>query len=109
MIGGDLKENKIAQFKNNPATSSDLEVLSRLNEKYEEQIFINPSSFVSDKDIQDDHVPFIEKKKYALNLIPYKFPKNHHTLEDKYENVNWKYVEIFYRVFFDFLKQIDYY
>lgn len=109
LIGGDLKENKIAQFKNNPATSSDLETLSRLNEKYEEQIFMNPADYVSDKDIQDDHVPFVEKQKYALNLIPYKFPKNHHTLNDTYENVNWKYVEIFYRVLFDFLKQIDYY
>ena len=102
LIGGDI-ENKIAGFSNNPVTFNDMKKLAEINSKYQDKIFMNPDTFTSSNNITDDHVPFKEKGKYSLNLIPYMFPKNHHTLGDNYENVNWKYVETFYNVFFDFL------
>lgn len=108
LIGGDFDKNKIAAFSNNPVTSYDMEKLSIMNEKYNNQIFLNPNNFISNMTIQDDHVPFVEKNIYALNLIPYKFPDSHHTLNDNYNNVNWRYVETFYKVFFDFLSSMDY-
>jgi len=104
LIGGDFNQNKIAAFSNNKSTASDLIKLAKINEKFTEKIFQHPNDYISDKAIQDDHVPFVNKNIYALNLIPYNFPNNHHTLNDNYENVNWKYVEIFYSVLFEFLK-----
>jgi len=102
LIGGDI-ENKIAAFSNNPVTFNDIKKLAEINSKYQYKIFINPDTFISSNNITDDHIPFKEKGKYSLNLIPYMFPKNHHKLEDNYENVNWKYVETFYNVFYNFL------
>jgi hypothetical protein len=106
LIGGDFNKNKIAAFSNNPITYSDIIKLSNINKKYDNQIFINPSLYISDRSVQDDHVPFVEKNIYSLNLIPYKFPDSHHTLNDNYDNVNWKYVEIFYKIFYEFLDDI---
>jgi Zn-dependent M28 family amino/carboxypeptidase len=103
LIGGDIKKNKIAAFSNNQNTHYDINRLANINKKYDEQIFLNPSKYISNKSIQDDHVPFLEKNKFALNLITFKFPDSHHTLNDNYNNVNWKYVEIFYKVFYEFL------
>jgi len=99
LIGADIVKNKIAAFMNNQNSFYDISRLANINKKYDTQIFINPSEYVSNKSIQDDHVPFLEKNKRALNLIPFKFPDTHHTLDDNYDNVNWKYVEIFYKVF----------
>lgn len=104
LIGGDFNQNKIAAFSNNKSTASDMMKLAKINEKFTEKIFQHPNDYTSDKAVQDDHVPFVNKNIYALNLIPYNFPNNHHTLNDNYENVNWKYVEIFYSVLFEFLK-----
>ena len=106
LIGGDFNQNKIAAFSNNPSTASDLMKLAKINENFDQKIFQHPNDYTSDLAIQDDHIPFINKNIYALNLIPYKFPNNHHTLNDNYENVNWKYVEIFYSVLFEFLRTI---
>jgi len=104
LIGGDIEENKIVAFSNNKSTYNDLEKLSKINQKnFDKQIFINPNNFVSDNAIEDDHVPFVKKGKYSLNLIPYKFPKQHHKLSDTYDNVNWAYIEIFYKTFLLFL------
>jgi len=108
LIGGDFNKNKIAAFANNPVTHYDIEKLADINEKYDNQIFINPSKYISTKEIEDDHVPFLEKNKYSLNLIPYTFPDCHHTLDDNYANINWKYVETFFKVFYEFLDTIDY-
>ena len=69
------------------------------------QIFINPNDFIYDKVITNDHIPFIEKNKYVVNLIPYKFPSSHHTLNDNFNNVNWEYVDTFYKVLYDFLNR----
>lgn len=104
LIGGDFNQNKIAAFSNNKSTASDLIKLAKINENFDQKIFQHPNEYTSDLAVQDDHVPFVNKNIYALNLIPYKFPNNHHTLNDNYENVNWKYVEIFYSVLFEFLK-----
>jgi len=106
LIGGDFNQNKIAAFSNNKATVSDLIKLAKINENFDQKIFQHPNDYTSDKVVQDDHVPFINKNIYALNLIPYNFPSNHHTLNDNYDNVNWKYVEIFYSVLFEFLRTI---
>lgn len=103
LIGGDIDKNKIAAFDNNPATYNDFNKLSNINLKYDHQIFINPKTFVASNYIEDDHVPFKEKGIYSVNLIPYKFPDSHHNLKDNYNNVNWKYIEIFYNVFHDFM------
>jgi hypothetical protein len=104
LIGGDFNQNKIAAFSNNKSTASDMMKLAKINEKFTEKIFQHPNDYTSNLAVQDDHVPFVNKNIYALNLIPYNFPNNHHTLNDNYENVNWKYVEIFYSVLFEFLK-----
>jgi len=104
LIGGDIENNKIAGFSNNPDTFNDIKKLAEINSNYKNKIFINPDIFMAKNTIIDDHVPFKEKGKYSLNLIPYIFPKNHHKLEDNYKNVNWDYVNVFYNVFFDFLK-----
>jgi hypothetical protein len=104
LIGGDISMNKIAAFQNNPKSHDDIKKLYEINKKYNELIFINPETFISDKIIEDDHLPFKNKDKYVLDLIPYEFPKTHHTLDDNYNNVNWKYVEIFYNVFYEFLE-----
>jgi len=106
LIGGDFNQNKIAAFSNNPSTASDLIKLAKINENFDQKIFQHPNDYTSDLAIQDDHIPFVNKNIYALNLIPYKFPNNHHTLNDNYDNVNWKYVEIFYSVLFEFLRTI---
>jgi len=106
LIGGDFNQNKIAAFSNNKSTVSDFMKLAKINENFDQKIFHYPNDYTSDKVVQDDHVPFINKNIYALNLIPYNFPSNHHTLNDNYDNVNWKYVEIFYSVLFEFLRTI---
>lgn len=102
LIGGSFN-NTIAAFKNNPKTHQDLENLSLINKKFDKQVFINPKDYISDANIEDDYLPFFEKNKYSVNLIPYSFPDNHHTLNDSYKNINWKYVDIFYKVFLEFL------
>jgi hypothetical protein len=107
LIGGDFEKNKISAFSNNPSTFNDLIELAKINEKFKKQIFQSPTDYTSTKAIEDDHIPFVKKNIYSLNLIPYNFPTNHHTLNDNYENVNWEYVEIFYSVLFEFLKKLN--
>lgn len=104
LIGGDINNNKIAQFYDNMNTYSDIKQLSDINKKYDNIIFMNPDVFISQNTIIDDHIPFVRNKMYALNLIPYKFPTSHHTLEDNYDNVNWDYVDVFYKVMYEFLE-----
>ena len=103
LIGGDININKISCFRNNIESKNDFDKLYNINLKYNKQIFVNPNEFISDIIITDDHTPFMEKNKYSVNLIPYKFPSSHHTLNDNYNNVNWEYVDIFYKVLYDFI------
>jgi hypothetical protein len=103
LICGDIEKNKIEGFNNNPDTFDDMKKLANINSFYKDKIFIDPDIFISNKTITDDHAPFKEKGKYALNLIPYTFPNNHHTLEDNYKNVNWNYVTVFYNVLYNFM------
>lgn len=95
--------HKIALFNDNLKSYDDLHKMYKLNLKYNYQIFDNPNSYISNKIIFDDHVPFKNKKKDYILLSPYKFSKIHHTIHDNYKNVNWKYVEIFYNILFDYL------
>lgn len=104
LIGADISNNKIAAFQNNPKSHDDIKKLYEINKKYNKLIFRNLDEFISDEIIIDDHVPFKNKNKYTLDIIPYRFPKSHHTLDDNYNNVNWEYVEIFYNVFYEFLE-----
>ncbi len=106
LIGGDIGKNKIAGFKDLPYTFNDLSTLAKINKKLfgpNEQIFQSPTEYQAKKSPEDDHQPFVKKNKWVLNLIPYVFPQQHHKPTDNYSNVNWKYVEIFYSVMFDFL------
>jgi len=93
---------KIALFNDNPKSYDDLYKLYKLNLKYNHQIFEHPKSYISNLKLIDDHFPFKNKKKNYILLSPYKFSKIHHTIHDNYENVNWKYVEIFYNILFDY-------
>lgn len=102
LIGGDF-ENKISAFYNKKNTFSEIEKLYQINKKYDKMIFQSPDKYISYVDVSDDHIPFFEKDKWVVNLIPDKFPKNHHTLKDNYENINWEYVNIFYEIFYEYL------
>jgi len=102
LIGGSF-ENKIAAFSNNPESHQDFQRLAKINTKYMNKIFLLPQEYIASNSINDDHVPFKEKDKYAMDLIPYKFPSSHHTIADNYDNVNWDYVDTFYKVFYEFL------
>lgn len=104
LLGGSFA-NKIGAFANNPRSVSDIRTLHRINKKYKHQLFSVPSHIIK-KPITDDHVPFMEQGIYAVDLIPYRFPDSHHTLKNTYDNVNWEYITIFYRVFYEFLQQL---
>jgi glutaminyl-peptide cyclotransferase len=105
LIGGDCDKNPLSAFSNNPSSINDFKKLSEINKKYKKQIFLNPQNYISDKVIQDDHIPFVEKNVNLLHIIPYNFPFSHHSINDNYSNVNWNYIEIFYKVFYEFLDQ----
>jgi Zn-dependent M28 family amino/carboxypeptidase len=102
LIGGTL-ENKINAFKDNLLSLKQIELLSNINKKYNYQIFTSPSINIEEKERKDDHLPFKEKGVKYLHLIPTPFPKQHHLLTDNYENLNWKYIEIFTKVLFEYL------
>jgi glutaminyl-peptide cyclotransferase len=94
LIGGDFK-NKIAQFSNNINSYKHIKELYEINKEYDKIIFDNPDEYVSNKIIEDDHLPFQEKNINYIHLIPYNFPDSHHSINDNYNNVNWEYVYIF--------------
>ncbi len=102
LIGGDF-ENKISAFYNKKYSFPEMEKLYQINKKYDKQIFQSPDKYISYSNITDDHVPFFEKGKWVMNLIPDKFPNTHHTIKDNYQNVNWDYVDIFYKIFYEYL------
>jgi len=77
--------------------------LSDINKKYNFDIFINPSLKVEQNEIQDDNIAFQNKGIQYLHLIPRPFPNQHHKIIDKYENLNWKYIEVFINVLFEYL------
>jgi len=109
LIGGDIGNNKIAGFADMPHAFIDLLALSKINKKLygsDEQVFVSPAEFVDHHSPDDDHVPFVEKKIWTCDLIPYKFPSQHHKPTDTYANLNWKYIEIFYHVIYKFLSKI---
>jgi hypothetical protein len=109
LIGGDIGKNQIAGFADMPHAFIDLLALSKINKKLygsDEQVFVSPAEFVDHHSPDDDHVPFVEKKIWTCDLIPYKFPSQHHKPTDTYANLNWKYIEIFYHVIYKFLSKI---
>ena len=46
-------------------------------------------------------MPFKEKNINYIHLIPYNFPSSHHTIGDNYNNVNWKYIELFSNILYE--------
>ncbi len=109
LIGGDINKNKIYNFRTNSFNNIYMKKLSEINNslnyKYSKQIFVNPDNEISDIGVINDYTPFINKypNLAGLNLIPSKFPDNHHTVDDNYNNLNWEYIEIFSNVIYEFL------
>jgi hypothetical protein len=110
LIGADINKNKIYHFstggyKNAYYMKELANINNSLNYKYNKQIFIDPDIETSNIGILNDYTPFDKKYKNlnGLNIIPAKFPDNHHTIDDNYNNVNWEYIEIFTNVIYDFL------
>jgi len=99
LIGGNFK-NKIATFSNNIKSKPIIKELYELNKKYTNIIFENPEEFISNKIIEDDHIPFKENNINYVHLIPYNFPEFHHSINDNYNNVNWEYIEIFTKILY---------
>jgi hypothetical protein len=103
LIGGSINDNKIVAFCNNPKSYNKIKKMHEINKSYDQEIFINPDMKVSYKNIDDDHIPFAEKGIDNLNFIPDVFPFQHHKISDKYENLNWTYIDIFTKVFYEYL------
>lgn len=106
LIGGDINENKLCVFYNRQNTFNEMKKLNKINKNYDKEIFQSPDKYISYSNISNDHLPFFEKGKWVMNLIPDKFPSSHHTLNDNYENINWEYVDTFYKIFYEYL--LDY-
>ena len=53
--------------------------------------------------MQDDHIPFKNKGIKYINFIPHIYPNTHHTINDTFKNLNWKYIELFSKIFFEYL------
>jgi glutaminyl-peptide cyclotransferase len=102
LIGGSIQDNKICAFNNNPDAKEIIKELHRINLKYDDIIFVNPEKKSSNRNILDDHTPFLEKQINVVDIIPSVFPKNHHTLEDNFNNVNWKYIDIFSNILLEY-------
>jgi hypothetical protein len=106
LIGGDIIKNKLYAYSLNPKSH---ELMSKLawtnNDLYSEnnRIFVDPNSTISYAIIKDDSLPFYNANIPVIDLIPPIFPSTHHSIEDNYENVNWKYIEIFINVIYDYL------
>jgi hypothetical protein len=115
LIGGDINKNKIYNFRINDSNNIYMKQLSDINNsltyKYPKQIFVNPDTKISNSGVINDYTPFINKytNLAGLNLIPSKFPDNHHTINDNYNNLNWEYIEIFSNVVYEFLISFNYY
>jgi Zn-dependent M28 family amino/carboxypeptidase len=104
LLGGDFK-NKIGAFKNNPQSTPEITLLYDINKRFSNQLFIHPEHSFIERIIEDDHIPFMEKGIHYIHIIPHIFPSSHHTIRNLYSNINWKYIDIFYNVFFEFLKK----
>ena len=100
LIGGDF-DDKIILPTNNLNKIKDFYKLYKINKKYPKQIFVNPK-FVSNVIRKTDHMPFLERGIDTLAIIPNNFPKNHHTIHDTFDNLNWEYISIFYKIMFEF-------
>lgn len=103
LIGGDPIRNPIYAFRDHPHTWDDMKKLAIINKKYKPIIFISPEEKVIENSPLDDHIPFLLHHIYAMNLIPSTFPDTHHTKDDDYHHVNWKYVYTFFCILYEFL------
>ena len=106
LIGGSKNYNKIVAYNNNPNSHKKIKIMHDINLKYKYQIFIDPNVRISYKNIDDDHVPFQEKNIDVIDFIPDVFPYQHHKPTDTYENLNWTYIDVFSRVFYEYLTNL---
>lgn len=109
LIGGDINKNKIAAFSNNLNSYKHIKDLYEINKSFNINIIENPDNYTSPNIIEDDHIPFKEQKINYIHLIPYDFPSSHHTKNDNYNNVNWKYVDLFSNILYKKLKKKNIY
>jgi len=103
LIGGSIEDNKIFHYLENPNSFSIIKKLNKINQKYSKNIFVNPEIKSSNKIMEDDHIPFKNKGIKYINFIPPIYPNTHHTINDTFENLNWEYIELFSRVFLEYL------
>lgn len=106
LIGGDIENNKIYAYQNNPSSYPEIKKMHDINLKYKYKIFVDPGVDVSLKNISDDDIPFKNKNIKHLNFIPQTFPKQHHKITDTHKNVNWIYVDTFAQIFYEYLIKI---
>ena len=101
LIGGNFNNKIICNDLNK---FDDFYKLHILNKKYPKQIFLNPNSKTVSARHKTDSLPFFKKGMNTLTFIPNVFPKQHHTLQDNFQNINWEYVSIFYKIMLEFFK-----
>lgn len=102
LIGGSIKNNKIYPFASNISSLPILNELVKINKHlYPEQMIFN--NIISSRIISDDHLPFMNNNIPFVHIIPDVFPKQHHKIEDNYNNINWTYIDIFGNVFLTYL------
>ena len=102
LIGGSF-DNKITLTIDNLNKFDDFYKLYLLNQKYPKQIFTNPN-IVSSIIRKTDQLPFLKKKVDSLAIIPNVLGITHHTIHDSFDNVNWEYISIFYKIMLEFLE-----
>jgi hypothetical protein len=103
LIGGSIENNKIFHYNENKDSFSIIKKLYEINQKYSKNIFVNPEIESSNRIMQDDHIPFKNKGMKYINFIPPVYPIEHHTINDTFKNLNWEYIELFSKIFFEYL------
>jgi len=109
LIGGSIQDPFLA-CSNRPHSFPTMKDLAKINRAIypNTPLFIDPDEKTSDQKVQDDATPFAKQSIPVIDIIPSKFPKNHHTEKDTYENVNWTFVEIFANVIYNHLQTQPY-
>jgi len=102
LTGGSIRKNPIKLFASNKKSCkifNSFYIINRLLYN-NDRVFVNSISY---RQIKDDHIPFMKKNIDYIHLIPDNFPDQHHKLID---NIDWKYVNIFTYVIFNYLLNI---
>lgn len=92
---GSKTSKKIPFYKKCEKTLEIYKNLYDIDVKDKKEIFSGEISF---SEIWDDHLPFLENGYNVIHLIPQPFPYHHHKVSDNLDNVDWEYLEYFYKV-----------